>query len=534
MQGKRIGRRAKRGMCMVLAAALLAGCSAGCSGQSREGMPVDKHGVYYEIFFRSFADSDGDGIGDFKGLTAKLDYLNDADDESESDLGVDGIWLTPFNVSTSYHKYDVTDYYGIDPEYGTMEDFELFLDEAHKRGIRVIMDLVINHTSSRHPWFKEARKSEDSPYREYYRWVKDGPGEHEGYNLEGMSSWGSKVWHKKGDIYYYAIFDKHMPDLNYDNPRVREEIKEIAKFWLEKGVDGFRLDAALHIYGAHEYTAGTDYQEKNLQWWKEFDAYVEDINPNVYLVGEVWDKTRVAAPYYRAFDSLFNFDAAEGIIKAVNLGAGTAVSSKGLASWLEEKYEVFASVDENYLDIPFLSNHDQDRSMNQLGKDAGKAKLAAGIYMTLPGNPFIYYGEEIGMLGAKPDERIRLPFSWPEMMKQQEDPNSLLSCYKQLVRLRRSSKALMMGDFEALETGSRKVAAYRRNYVKDDNDEEKESVIILHNLGNSAEKANLEAVDYKNARIIYETAGSEKSEISESGIILAPRTTVVLQEASTK
>jgi alpha-amylase len=527
MHGKRIGRWVKRGVCVAVAAALL----AGCSGQSREEEPGARNGVYYEIFFRSFADSDGNGIGDFKGLTARLDYLNDADSESDDDLGVDGIWLTPFNASPSYHKYDVTDYYGIDPEYGTMEDFDLFLDEAHKRGIRVIMDLVINHTSSRHPWFKEACKSEDNPYREYYRWAKDGRGELEGYNLKGTSSWGSKVWHKKGDSYYYAIFDKHMPDLNYDNPKVREEIKEIAKFWLKKGVDGFRLDAAMHVYGAHEYPAGTDCREKNLQWWIEFGDYVEDINPNVYLVGEVWDKTRVAAPYYRAFDSLFNFDAAEGIIKAVNRGTGTAVGSKGLASWLEEKYMDFASVDGNYLDVPFLSNHDQNRSMNQLGKDDGKAKLAAGIYMTLPGNPFIYYGEEIGMLGTKPDEMIRLPFLWSEMTEQQDDPDSLLNCYKQLIRLRRSSKALLMGDFKALETGSRKVIAYSRDYVKDD--KENESVIVLHNLSNSAEKADLDVMDYKKAKIIYETAGKEESKISESGIILAPRTTVVLQEAVT-
>ncbi|MEG6614567.1 alpha-amylase family glycosyl hydrolase [Pseudoclostridium thermosuccinogenes] len=509
----------------------------------KERVIDSKYGIYYEIFVRSFADSDGDGIGDFKGLTRQLDYLKD--DSSDEDLNVDGIWLMPVNASPSYHKYDVTDYYSIDPEYGTMEDFEHFLAEAHKRGLKVIMDLVINHTSSQHPWFIESCKPEDNPYRDYYRWAKT---DQEGYNLKGKSPWGSNTWHKKGDSYYYGIFWDQMPDLNYDNPKVRQEIKNIAKFWLEKGVDGFRLDAALHIYGAHENPVGTDYQKKNLQWWKEFGAYVEEVNPKAYLVGEVWDKTSVVAPYYQGLDSLFNFDVGEGIIKAVNSGTGAAVSSKGFARWLEEKYADFTKVERNFLDAPFLTNHDQNRSMNQLGKDVGKAKLAAGIYLTLPGNPFIYYGEEIGMLGTKPDERIREPFVWSKereapqtyweanlqntdtvpVKEQQEDPNSLLNCYKQLIALRQSSKALKMGDFKALDSGSSRVIAYSRNYDMDGKD--KESVMVLHNLSSEFETFELIGEDFKDLKVIFETPGPEKSTINQSAISLAPRTTLVLQK----
>lgn len=563
----------KRVVCLVLIAGLLAGCNVQNQTKKPEAKlpektgeavtdikpkPVqfpdiqrkprnleNKYGVYYEIFVRSFTDSDGDGVGDFRGLTSKLDYLNDGNPVTDTDLGVNGIWLMPVNVSPSYHKYDITDYYNIDPEYGTMEDFNTFLFEAHKRGIKVIMDLVINHTSAQHLWFKEASKSEDNPYRNYYNWAKEGQ---EGFNLNGTSSWGSKVWHKSGSSYFYGIFWDQMPDLNYDNPKVREEIKKVAKFWLDKGVDGYRLDAAMHIYGAFENPVRTNLQDKNQQWWKEFGAATEETNPNVYLVGEVWDKSSVIAPFYKGLDSLFNFDVGEGIIKAVNSETSMAAGSNGFASWLEEKYRNFAEVEPNFLDAPFLTNHDQNRSMDRLGSDISKAKLIANIYLTLPGNPFIYYGEEIGMLGTKPDERIREPFVWYNESKlpqtswesvirnkstvsveeQQKDRNSLLNHYKQLIRLRQSSKALTKGDFKALESGSNKVIAYSRNYLEDGN--VKESVIVLHNLSSEQQVIKLDGADFSNDKIIFESAGKGKDKINGSTIHIASKATVILRK----
>lgn len=505
----------------------------------------NKYGVFYEIFVRSFVDSNNDGIGDFKGLASRLDYLNDNNPATNTDLGINGIYLMPVNVSPSYHKYDVTDYYNIDPEYGTMDDFKTFLAEAHKRGIKVIMDLVVNHTSSQNPWFKESSKSWDNPFRDYYTWAKEGQ---KGYNIKGTSPWGSKAWHALDGSYYYGIFWDQMPDLNYDNPKVREEIKKIEKFWLEKGVDGFRLDAAMHIYGAYENPAGTNLQEKNLQWWKEFGAAAEEVNPDAYLIGEVWDKTFVVAPYYKGLDSLFNFDVGEGIINVVNSGTNKAVGGKGFSPWLEEKYSSFAEVEPNFLDAPFLSNHDQNRSMGRLNGDIDKAKLAAGIYLTLPGNPFIYYGEEIGMLGSKPDERIREPFVWSKETKsaqglwesiasnletvpeevQQKDPASLLNYYKKLIRVRQSSEALMKGDFKAMDAGSSSVVAYSRSRMEGGN--VKESVIVLHNLSSEKQTVTFKNEDLSNAKIIFESNGKGRHKINSSSIVISSKATVILRK----
>nr|WP_268794539.1 alpha-amylase family glycosyl hydrolase [Paenibacillus sp. DMB20] len=213
---------------------------------SKTNVEIDEQpsDVYYEIFVRSFYDSDGDGIGDLKGVIEKLDYLNDGNSETEDDLGVTGIWLMPVNPSPSYHGYDVTDYRSIHPDYGTIEDFRTLTAEAHKRGIKVIMDLVVNHTSSEHPWFKEAADDKNSEKRDWYVWAED-----QGKEAAGSSAAGSgNPWHEMNGTHYMGTFWSGMPDLNFDNPKVREEMKDTGKFWLEQGADGFRLDAAKHIY----------------------------------------------------------------------------------------------------------------------------------------------------------------------------------------------------------------------------------------------------------------------------------------------
>lgn len=479
-----------------------------------------KHGIYYEVFVRSFADSNGDGIGDIRGLTGCLDYLNDGDSHTETDLEIDGIYLMPIHASSSYHGYDVTDYTAINPEYGTLEDFSVFLKEAHTRNIRVIMDLVVNHTGREHPWFREASKSPNSPYRDYYSWADEAT---EGIDVKSTLSSGSRLWHKANDAYYYAYFWDGMPDLNYDNPKVREEIKKIAAYWLEMGVDGFRLDAAMHIYGVHEKPVGLNIYEKNLAWWKEFRENAEKINPQVYLVGEVWEKTYAVAPYYQVFDSLFNFDAAEGIINTVLSGSGITASDKGLARWLSEKYQTYEKSNTGFIDAPFLSNHDQNRIMERLKGDVSKAKLAAAIFLTLPGNPFIYYGEEIGMKGAKPDENIRVPFIWfseskppqctwrstlnnfstvPEEI-QQTDPDSLLNTYKTLIRVRHSSRALMEGGFEPVDTGNRAVVAYSR-FAGKTASEEADQVVVFHNVSDREQLVAL-SEKYTGARLLYDS-----------------------------
>ena len=346
------------------------------STSETEKLPVEFElpsirGVWYEIFVRAFADSDGDGIGDFNGLTAKLDYL--------VDLGISGLWLMPINESPSYHQYDVTDYYTIDPDYGTMEDFNAFLAACKERNIEVIIDLVVNHSSSQHPWFVEASNNPESEYREYYRWAEE---DTEGINVKDR-------WYRKGDQYYFAHFWDQMPDLNFDSPKVREEIKNIAKFWLEKGVAGFRMDAAMHIYTTNELKNGSNLLAPNQDWWKEFDEFCKEVNSDYYLVGEVWADAKTRSFYIDSFETLFNFDVGnDTIITTVKTG-----NDNGLNKTVQNAYKYYDKANEDYIDAPFLTNHDQARVMTLLGSDETKAKLAATMYLTLPGNPFIYYGE---------------------------------------------------------------------------------------------------------------------------------------------
>lgn len=451
----------------------------------------EKQGVYYEIFVRSFADSDGDGIGDFNGVTQKLDYLKE--------LGIDGIWLMPVNASDSYHGYDVNDYYALNSDYGTEEDFKNLIEEAHKRDIKIIMDFVINHTSNSNPWFVSACNDVNSKYRDYYRFVSKYDTEQ--YNVYDESPWGSDVWQSCGDYYYYSAFYGFMPDLNYNNKEVRKEIKSAAGKWLQMGIDGFRLDAAMHVYGDYEFRSlsDTEREEANIQWWNEFASYCEGINPNVYLVGEAWQNDEVLEKYVQPFDTKFNFTLQQNLTNAVvnesiKLSNGDTVSKN-----LEDILKTYTSIDSNYIDGIFGSNHDQNRIMSTVKGNEAKAKLIASIYMTLPGNPYIYYGEELGMRGEGADENKRTPFLWGtnesadskdftpswesdsqnketvNLSEQMKDENSMYNFYKELIALRKSHKALNLGTFKSVNLENDLVMAYEREC-----DEEK--LLVLHNL----------------------------------------------------
>jgi glycosidase/predicted small lipoprotein YifL len=460
----------------------------------------NKEGVYYEVFVRAFADSNGDGIGDLKGLTQKLDYLNDGKPETTHDLGVTGIWMMPINPSPSYHGYDVTNYYDINPEYGTLEDFDTLISEAHKRGISVIMDLVLNHTSDKHPWFI---KSADmtSPYRKWYTWTVDGS---EGYSLNA-TVWGSKVWNKLGNAFYYAIFWSGMPDLNYDNPEVREEVKNIASFWLNRGVDGFRLDAVPHIYGTAELPNNASGIEKTVSFWKEFTDHCHQINPEALIIGEVLeDNVNTRATYLPALDSTFHIGLGTQITNAIKAGSS---KNNYLAKFIESNYAAYAKANPNYVDAPILSNHDQNRIIGSVLGKHELMKMAANIYLTLEGIPFIYYGEEIGMFGAKPDEDIRLPYVWGEdamqtrwreskykdavtpVTEQEKDPNSLLNHYKRLIRVKNENEALYAGKFKALESSNDAVVLYAMT-------SENQTALVIHNLSKEAQSLNVDTTGY--------------------------------------
>ncbi|MDF2820502.1 MAG: hypothetical protein K0R15_943 [Clostridiales bacterium] len=487
-----------------------------------------KEGVYYEIFVRSFADSDGNGIGDFNGITAKLDYL--------ADLGIDGLWLMPINQSPSYHGYDITDYYTLNSDYGTEEDFKKLLDAAHERGIKIIMDYVINHTSDQHPWFVGSKSGEDNEFRNYYRWVS--PADTVDYSVTDKSPWKSSVWYKSGNSFYYGIFWSGMPDLNYNNPKVREEIKAAAVKWLEMGVDGFRLDAAMHVYGDNEFKQQEDQLASNLQWWNEFALFCESINPEVYLVGEAWQDSEVLAEYVQPFDTKFNFSFEQDMINAVVNEKAVSSNGQSLASSLQTILDEYKKIDTNYLDGIFGTNHDQDRIMNRV-KNIDKAKLVVNIYMTLSGNPFIYYGEEIGMLGAKPDEKIREPFKWTvsgtdmdttweraasnsatvSLEEQIKDPTSLFNHYKKIIALRKANAALTSGSYTALELDNNVIMAYYRE-VGD------EKVYVVHNL--SSQTVKLPLAEIVGGEVIYSSNNDTK--IEKDGVTLGAYSSIIIKK----
>lgn len=446
------------------------------------GLPWWNDRVFYEVFVRSFYDSDGDGIGDLQGLIGKLDYLNDGDPTTDSDLGVTGIWLMPVTESPSYHGYDVVDYREIERDYGTNEDFNQLIAEAHKRGIAVIVDLVMNHTSTRHPWFLDA-KTPGSEHDDWYIWRIEKP--------DYRGPWGQQVWYRAGDRYYYSLFCDCMADLNYENPEVTEAMDEIIRFWLEEmNVDGFRLDAVKHLIEEsqkQENTAATH------AWLERFHRFVRSIAPNALTVGEAFG---VPAPELVKYigdevDIAFEFTLAQAMIDSTKNGTRGPVSlAQATALRLYPKGQYAA----------FLSNHDQNRVMTQIGNDVEAAKAAATLLLTNPGVPFLYYGEEIGMLGQKPDERIRTPMQWDatpqragfstrvpwqslavgykerNVAVQADDPDSLLSHYRTLIRLRQDHSALRVGDFLPVESDARPVYSFVRHSSD-------ETLLVLVNLG---------------------------------------------------
>lgn len=428
--------------------------------------------VFYEIFIRSFRDSDGDGVGDLQGIINRLDYLNDGDPATAKDLGVTGIWLMPPAEAHSYHGYDVTDYYAVERDYGTIDDMKRLIEAAHERGIAVIVDMVVNHSSSRHPWFVASRLGEEA-YADWYIWADEDPGY--------VGPWGAVAWHPAGGRYYYGVFWDGMPDLNYLNPAVTREMYDIATFWLrEIGVDGFRLDAVKHIIEVGERQENTP---ESRQWLSDYEAQLESVKPNSFTVGEIFNGPSFIVSRYveeGAFDIGFDFKLSEEMISAAQSGSNRNIGRAYRNAMRDYPWNQFAT---------FLTNHDQDRLINRLLHDVGRNKVAASLLLTGPGVPFLYYGEEIGMAGSKPDERIRSPMQWENsasagfsagedlwqplqdaqnlsyanVADQTDDPDSLLSHYRRLIHLRNANSALRLGDLTAVDSSQRGVYAFLRH-----------------------------------------------------------------------
>ena len=467
--------------------------------KAKEWDGIKRGGVFYEIFVRSFADSNGDGIGDLNGITAKLDYLNQ--------IGISGIWLTPIHPSPSYHGYDVEDYLSVKPEYGTMNDFEELVKKAKSLNIKIILDLVLNHTSKTHPWFIDAISSQESRYRDYYL---ISPSDLVSSNISSgkipmTQSYISSQWHNisqgTSGYNYLGMFSDWMPDLNFGSIDTCEvsapfkEMVEISKFWIAKGVSGFRLDAVKHIYQ-------NEISEENPLFLKKFFDSIKKERNDIYVVGEnLSGDYREVSPYYTGLPALFNFDAWYKLIYAIENS-----HAKWYPKDIVEMEASFRSYRNDAINVTKLSNHDEDRTLSRLGGDISKAKIAAAILLTISGSPYIYYGEEIGMLGMKNggDENVREPFLWSSIQSdnyrtkwrnplfstessvrplelQRNDKNSIFRVYEKFLKLRNTYQSLAYGEMRYPSN----LDSYDKNFMVFFREYSGEKLMIIHNVSSN-------------------------------------------------
>lgn len=498
----------------------------------------DNYRTYYEVFVYSFYDSDGDGIGDLKGLTEKLDYINDGDPTTTTDLGCNGIWMMPIMPSPSYHKYDVIDYYEIDPEYGTIEDFKTLIAECDKRGINVIIDLVMNHSSSEHEWFKTASNYmrslpkgaepdlNECPYVDYYFFSKEPKG---GYEPLSGTEW-----------YYEGQFWSGMPDLNMGSEAVRAEFEAIVDYWLDLGVSGFRLDAAKEYY--------TGDIEKNVEVLTWFNDMVKAKKEDAFIVAEAWTNQTEYANYYESGVSCFAFafgDVSGGIVSTLREANGASYARK-----LVNAQTALSEKNPDYIDSPFYTNHDTGRSAGFYATDycESQVKMAQAMNLLMSGSAFLYYGEELGMRGAGKDENKRAGMYWtvdeaaegmcdgpaameefemkyPSLEEQEADGNSIYHFVKQTILLRNQFPALSHGVVEVQEglSEEKSIGAVKKTY----NDE---SVLLVFNIANESRTIDLANATLMDGELTIGGAlltGTEDIAVNGTEITLPPFTVVV-------
>ena len=474
--------------------------------------------VFYELFIRSSFDSDNNGIGDFKGIKENISYF--------TDLGIEAIWLMPFNESNSYHGYDVVDYYSVEKDYGTMEEFTEMVDTFNSNNIRVFMDLVVNHTSDNHEWYKKALNN-DPKYRNYYVW-------------------------KNGNA--FESFAGGMKDLNLQNEEVVNEVINIGNFYMDLGISGFRLDAVKHFFGAQEngihITASTAY---NYLLVNRLRNEFRKKNPNVFLISEVFDTNAVSSVYFTGSDSVFNFDLKDNIVSRVsgsNVTSYSAITNRILKE--------IKTIKSDYIDSVFFDNHDLDRLASILKNDPYKEerlKLASEMLLTLPGNPVIYYGTELGQEGSRAegenldgygivyDEYRRLPLklgndyqtSWISTNKydsqvksyeeQKLDSNSLYNKYVEMISVRKNNMALRFGnDFRKTNLSFVGGDSFIRCYS--DENGNSQNVLVIHNL--SAKTIDLSTYNFGN--IIYSSNNSSNTTLNAFSTIIFDITNAKVEE----
>ena len=511
----------------------------GCSGQSKsKSMPDstdDNYRAFYQIFVGSFSDSNGDGTGDLQGIINRVDYLNDGNMYSENSLGVQGIWLSPIFSSPSYHKYDASNYYTIDETFGTEADLVELIEQCHKRNVKVILDLVVNHTATNHEWFQKfinAHKdgNKNDPYYDFYSWasLEERVGGIAYTEIPGVDS-----------EYYEGNFSSEMPELNYDNEAVREEMLKVAKYYLDLGIDGFRFDAIKYIY--------FNDTERSVDFWKWYMDELKSYKPDIYCVGECWSSETETLAYIEALNC-FNFQMSqgEGYISNAAKGKDINVYTKYI-----EKYqdEVVAANAEGGMITPFIANHDMDRAAGYVSPSTKQAHMAANLYLLCSGSPFIYYGEEIGLKGsrgsANTDANRRLAMLWgdedtikdPEgttydskkqtngtVAEQLADETSLLHHYGKLLSLRKQYPEIARGDYKALEFEEKNFGGFLISYNE-------AKTILLHNTSTEEIVIDLTSCSDFPAELkeIAAFIGQGGASIEGTVLTLGPQTSVIIK-----
>ena len=490
----------------------------------------DNNRVFYEIFVGSFSDSNGDGIGDLRGIINRMDYLNDGDPQSGLSLGVEGLWLTPIFTSPSYHKYDVANFYEIDPAFGTMDDLKELIALCHERDVKLILDLPINHTSTENTWFKtfgasHRMQNPDNIYYDFYSYIgKD----------ETAPAGRAFTQLYRTDLKYESNFSDAMPEPNFDNPFVRQTMLDVAKYYLALGVDGFRFDAAKYIYyGDHQ---------KSVDFWHWYIGELKNIKPDVYTVAEVWDGDGVIDQYIPA-TNCFNFTTSQ----VSGLIAETAKKGNvnALTAYTEEYLRSIHALNPEAMNISFISNHDMDRAAGYLTMASGHMAMAASLYLLSPGSPFIYYGEEIGLRGsrggANSDANRRLKMFWGDgdtvenpaettydeknqtsysVLDLQKMSTSLLTHYKQLIMIRKANPEIARGEYKALSFED-KLGGFTATWQGN-------TVAVLHNTTTRDITVDLAAAGV-DMSLIAAVVGVGAATLEGTTLTLSGQTSVVLR-----
>lgn len=497
---------------------------------SGDGTVPDNNRVFYEIFVGSFSDSNGDGVGDLRGIINRMDYLNDGNPQSGLSLGVEGIWLTPIFLSPSYHKYDVTDFYKIDPQFGTMEDLKELIALCHERDVKIILDLPINHTGIENRWFKNfcnahMMQNENNDYYNFYVWLNEGERAPAGRTF-------NKVFGQK--LLYESNFSESMPEPDYDNPFVRQAFLDVALYYLDLGVDGFRFDAAKYIYfGDHEASAA---------FWEWYIGELRKVKPDLYTVAEVWDGDGVIDRYL-PYTSCFNFTASQvsGIIAETAKGGDV----NRFTAFVEDYQQHLTSLSSCALPTLFISNHDMDRASGYLTLASGHMKMAASLYLLSPGSPFIYYGEEIGVRGSRggaaSDDNRRMRMLWGDgdtvknpshTTYTKESPytvkdfsasaDSLLTHYKQLIMARKANPEIARGEYRALALPDTKLGGFISTW-------EGNSCLVLHNTTDRTLTLDLAAAGNLSFTSVSAVIGVGRGTLEEGTVTLEGQTSIILR-----